>query len=144
MNFFDHRKTRTAYPTTSLSCTVSPISGYTDGLCRRKSCFTDRLAFSRPVNQKVGGCHTPHTHPYGTPLVLTSHQNCFRRCLSGMYGGTVHYDSDECSFQLQEYNRLEEEADRSASRWDKIWKKFEPPKIQKKVCIMRLCKYCAG
>ena len=56
-----------------------------------------------------------------------------RRCLSGMYGGTVNYDSSSCSFQLQEYNRIEEEADRRASRWKRIWDKLEPPNITKKV-----------
>ena len=50
-----------------------------------------------------------------------------------MYGGTVNYDSSSCSFQLQEYNRIEEEADRRASRWKRIWDKLEPPNITKKV-----------
>ncbi|CAB3984119.1 Myotubularin-related 13 [Paramuricea clavata] len=58
--------------------------------------------------------------------------NANRRCLSGMYGGTVNYDSSSCSFQLQEYNRIEEEADRRVSRWKRIWDKLEPPNITKK------------
>ena len=50
-----------------------------------------------------------------------------------MYGGTLNYDSSSCSYQLQEYNRIEEEADRRTSRWKKIWDKLDPPQIAKKV-----------
>ena len=53
-----------------------------------------------------------------------------------MYGGTVNYDSSSCSFQLQEYNRIEEEADRRTSRWKRIWDRLEPPRIKKKVCYI--------
>ena len=63
-----------------------------------------------------------------------------RRCLSGMFGGTVHYDSSSCSYQLQEYNRIEEEADRRTSRWKRIWDRLEPPRIKKKVYIH--AKFC--
>ena len=54
-------------PMTGLSYTIFLISGYTYDLYRRKSCFTDRLAFYRPVNQNVGVPY-PHTLPHGTPL----------------------------------------------------------------------------
>ena len=51
-----------------------------------------------------------------------------------MYGGTVNYDSSSCSFQLQEYNRIEEEADRRIIRWRRLWAKLQPPQVTRRVC----------
>ena len=65
-------------------------------------------------------------------------QDTLGRCMSGCYGDVTQFTRDECSYMLQELNRLEDEADQKPRRWEQVWHKLEYPPAPKRAVSDKL------